>query len=89
MKKWMQILVVKQVEKDLKKIPSKIYQRIKEKILFLANDPFPVNSKKLQDEDGLYRIRMGDYRIVYRLNPKEKFVLITKVKHRKEVYKDF
>lgn len=81
--------MVKQVEKDIKKIPSKIYQRIKEKILLLVNDPFPTNSKKLQDEEGLYRIRIGDYRVVYRLNSKEKFILITKVKHRKEVYRDF
>ncbi len=85
----MRILVAKQAKKDLKKLPSKIYQRIKETILLLANNPFPPNSKKLRDEEGFYRIRVGDYRLVYQLDLKERIIIVTKIKHRKDVYRDF
>ncbi len=85
----MQILVAKPAKKDLERLPKKIYQRISEDIFLLAKDPFPPNSKKLQSEDGFYRIRIGDYRVVYQLNLKEKTIIVTRVKHRKDIYRDF
>ena len=78
----MQILVTKQAKKDLEKIPKKIYQRISEDIFLLAENPFPLNSKKLHSEDSFYRMRIGDYRVVYQLNVKERIIIVTKVKHR-------
>lgn len=83
----MQILVGKQAKKDLERLPRKIYLKISQDIFLLANNPFSPNSKKLQSEDGFYRIRVGDYRVVYQVNAQEKTITVTKVKHRKDVYR--
>lgn len=79
-------------EKDLGKLPKQMIARILEKIDKLANDPRPSGCKKLTDfhvsnaPETLYRIRVGDYRVIYAIE--EEFITITvvKVAHRKEVY---
>ena len=58
------IVVKKSVSKDLKKIPKKDVQRILEAIEALAQDPRPPQSKKLSGQER-YRLRQGDYRILY------------------------
>lgn len=85
----MQILIGRQAKKDLERFPRKISLKISQEIFLLASTPFPGNSKKLQNEDDFYRVRVGDYRVVYQVNTKEKIILVTKVKHRKDVYRDF
>ncbi len=76
------------LERQLKIIPghdrTKIFQRIEK----LTTNPRPENVECLQGTDaGLYRIRQGDYRIVYCIQDKRLLVLIVRVVHRKEVYK--
>jgi len=55
-------------------------------LLSLKENPRPFGTKELQSREG-YRIRVGDYRILYWINEKEKKVEITSVAHRKEVYR--
>jgi len=51
----------------------------------LANNPLPPGSKKLQDD--LFRIRVGDYRIVYQIESDQIVIIIVRVRHRREVYR--
>jgi len=79
------ILLLLQAQKDLNNFRGKIFQQIKEKILSLSKNPRPAGCLKLTGEEG-YRMRSGSYRIIYRINDKEKIVYIYRIKHRKEAY---
>ena len=74
-------------EKSLKKIPKKDISKIVEAIQKLAISPFPDGSRKLRGEEGAYRIRQGNYRIIYEVIEKKLIILVLKLGHRKEVYK--
>jgi mRNA interferase RelE/StbE len=74
------------VQKDIKDIPNKIAKTIFMKILALQEDPFPADVKKLQGMENTYRIRSGDYRIVYEVLPKESLIVILHIRHRKDIY---
>ncbi|MFM7888213.1 MAG: type II toxin-antitoxin system RelE family toxin [Pseudanabaena sp.] len=76
------------VEKDLRKLSSENCDRILVRIEELGNDPLSVQSIKLKGTDGLYRVRVGDYRIVYKVDMSAKCILIHYVRHRREVYRD-
>lgn len=74
-------------EKQLKKIPKDARDLIFERIEKLAKNPRPENVEPLKGVDiGLFRIRQGDYRIVYTIEDQKLLVLIVRVVHRKEVY---
>ena len=59
---------------------------LKKKIDTLASNPIPEDSKKLKGKRDLYRIRVGDYRIVYTIENRKLVVLIIKIGHRREIY---
>jgi len=80
------IFIIPQAQKDLDNLNEKIFKQIKNKILSLSGKPRPHGCLKLTAEEG-YRIRSGNYRIIYRVNDKEKIVYIYRIKHRKEAYK--
>ena len=61
--------------------------RIRDRIETLADNPRPPGTVKLTAEDNLYRVRVGDYRIVYRIEDKRLVVLIVRIGHRREVYR--
>jgi len=68
------------------KIPDKILSVIKQKILSLQDDPRPAGCEKLKaTTSNYYRIRQGDFRIVYELNENEKKVIVVAIGHRKEI----
>lgn len=73
-------------QKDLDAFHGKAFEMIKKRILSLSSNPRPFGAIKLTQEEG-YRIRAGDYRILYRIDDKEKEVIIYRVKHRKEAYR--
>ena len=75
-------------EKFLEKIPKKDRLRIIEKIDVLTNDPMPSGSIKLQGQKpALYRLRSGDYRVVYSIKKDILIILIVEIGHRREVYR--
>lgn len=71
--------------KELDGIPKKILQQIIKRIGQLASNPRPVGCKTLSGQER-YRIRQGDYRVVYGINDPAKTVDVVKVAHRREVY---
>jgi len=73
-------------EKELEKLPTKIHDKIINILLSLKENPFPHNSKKLRGREG-YRIRVGDYRILYLIDESARTVEVVSVAHRKEVYR--
>jgi mRNA interferase RelE/StbE len=76
------------VEKDLRKLSQENSRRILVRIESLKAEPLPPQAIKLTGTEGLYRIRVGDYRIVYGIDIEAKQVLIYYVRHRREVYRD-
>ena len=80
-------IVFKQsVAKDLRPIPKKDVQRILKRIDGLADDPRPAGAEKLSTDDK-YRIRQGNYRILYMIEDEIITVTIVKVEHRRDVYR--
>jgi mRNA interferase RelE/StbE len=78
--------LTKTAQKNLKKLDKQTLQRLITKIESLKENPFPAGVKKLITNDG-YRIRVGDYRIVYDVFEDLILVKILKVGHRKDIYK--
>jgi mRNA interferase RelE/StbE len=72
----------KRVAKQIDKIPDKDYTSISRAIQNLKENPRPTGCKKLHG--SLYRIRVGDYRIIYWIDDKAKTLILTKVERRKE-----
>ena len=80
-------IVFKQtVAKDLRPIPNKDVQRILTKIDQLAGNPRPAGSEKLTGEEK-YRVRQGNYRILYTIEDEIITITIVKVGHRRDVYR--
>lgn len=77
----------KRVLKDLEKISDAFVIKIDNSIRLLSKNPLPIGSKKLIGERYLYRIRQGDYRIIYAVDHKSKEVRLLAVRHRREVYR--
>ena len=75
------------VEKDLGKLPKNVVARVWQRFEYLKQQPFPKQAVKLEGSEGLYRLRVGDYRIIYGVDVDAKVVVIHYVRHRREVYR--
>jgi len=80
------IEVKKSAEKELRKIPGKDLTRILDQISSLADDPHPKGSIKLTHKEW-YRLRVGNYRVLYSVKENILTVYIVKVGHRKNIYR--
>jgi mRNA interferase RelE/StbE len=72
--------------KELQKLPTHLVARVFPRIEKLASNPRPPSCKKIQGGDREWRIRIGDYRVVYTVDEKNFFVEVTRIRHRKDVY---
>jgi mRNA interferase RelE/StbE len=81
------ILLAPPAERQLKALAQPIRERIVKRLRTLKENPRPPGVKKLAGEENLYRIREGDYRILYTIEDKELIVLVVKIGDRKEVYR--
>ncbi len=75
------------VEKDLRSLPPSVVARVFKPIEALRDDPFPRQSIKLAGAELLYRIRIGDYRVIYGVDTDNKQVVVHYVRHRRDVYR--
>lgn len=78
---------VKQAAKQFKKLSSQDRQRLKPKIDALIQDPRPNGVVKLFGQDNLYRIRVGDYRVIYSLQDNHLLILVLKIGHQRDIYR--
>lgn len=74
-------------EKDIRKLPSDKIKNVVSKIKELSKSPYPPGSKKIKNTNNFWRIRIGNYRVIYEVLQSEKRINIYKVRHRKDVYK--
>jgi mRNA interferase RelE/StbE len=82
------VTFAKSAIKELQKLPKKAIQKIAPSIDALESDPRPSGCKKMQSvEANLYRIRVGDYRIIYKVEDEIQIVHVRKIGHRRDVYR--
>jgi len=72
--------------KELERLPGKVIERIFPKLEALESEPRPVGCKKLKGGREEWRIRVGDYRVVYTVDDAKLLVSVTRIRHRGEVY---
>ena len=82
-----QIEISRDARKEFERLPSQVQVRITNAILALEQNPFPHGCKKLKNRDG-FRIRIGDYRVLYFADTKSKKIVVGVIGHRREVYRD-
>ncbi len=80
------VFVKRSAEKELRRLPRRDLRRVADRIAALAAEPRPPGSEKLSGAE-LYRIRQGDYRIVYAIDDRARRVDVIKIGHRREVYR--
>ena len=83
-----EILIKASAEKEIRRLSSEMCERITSAILALRDEPRPSGVRKLKgrDEEG-WRIRVGDYRVLYRIDDELRQVTIYRVGHRRDVYR--
>ena len=74
-------------QRAFRNLPPDIQRRLDPAIMALANNPRPPGCIKLSGEESLWRIRVGDYRIVYQVQDDRRLVLVLKLGHRREIYR--
>jgi len=79
------VLILPSAQKQLSKLPNAIAIRIEDKMMELGEDPHPPGCKKLKGREA-YRIRIGDYRVIYEINDGQLIVTVITIGHRREVY---
>ena len=81
-----EITVSKSAAKELFKLPKRVNNKLIKAIMSLSEYPRPVGAKKLRGGSDNWRIRVGDYRVVYAVNDEILVVDVRKVGHRKDIY---
>ena len=77
----------KSTRKDLRKLPANAADKIVEAVEQLSQNPCPHGVEKLSGSEHAYRIRLGDYRVVYEVVAESKLIEVQRVRHRKDVYR--
>ncbi|HEX6385387.1 MAG TPA: type II toxin-antitoxin system RelE/ParE family toxin [Anaerolineae bacterium] len=73
--------------KELEALPASVVRRIFPQVEALAQEPRPRGCRKIQGEERLWRIRIGDYRVVYAIYDSERTIDIIAVRHRSKAYR--
>ena len=82
-----EVIIQPSAYKELRSLPSEFQRRIFQKIESLATKAIPRDAVKLKDRDRIYRIRVGNYRIIYEIDMFNKKVTVFRIRHRKDAYK--
>jgi mRNA interferase RelE/StbE len=81
-----QLEIDKRVQKDLESLSTEIQDRVLERLESLTANPFAPGTIKLKGED-LYRVRVGDYRIIFDVDTKARVVIVLAIAHRSQAYR--
>lgn len=82
-----EVRIGRSAAKELEALPGNVVQRIATKIDALAQQPRPSGCRKLKGADDLWRIRVGDYRIIYAVNDIQSVVEVRVIRHRGDAYR--
>lgn len=75
------------IERDLRRLPDVIVARVLARVDDLTAAPFPHGAIKLSGAERLFRIRVGDYRIVYEVDTQARQITVHYVRHRRDIYR--
>ncbi len=82
------IHIVRSANRTLAKLPRSVQDRIDKAIDELSQDPRPPGAKRLIGDEPVYRIRVGDYRILYTVDDVAKIITVVRIGHRRDVYRE-
>ncbi len=80
-------VILRRAQKELDKIVSPSFDMLKKRLVSLRDDPRPPGCKKMKDREGAWRIRSGDYRIIYEIDDSVSTVTVLDIGHRREIYR--
>ncbi len=80
------IRILRRAQKALARLPKRDYERVRDAIRALAENPRPPGAKKLTDREG-WRIRIGAYRVIYEIDDANRVVTVLDIGHRGDVYR--
>ena len=82
-----EVVLERAAEKDLRRLSDQVHERVIESISSLASNPRPAGSKKLAGGKSDWRIRVGDFRVLYEIADAIRIVRVYRVRHRREAYR--
>ncbi|GIX46094.1 MAG: translation repressor RelE [Candidatus Tectimicrobiota bacterium] len=82
-----EVLLERTAERDLRRLSTEDFHRIISHIRTLAENPRPSGCRKITGSKSDWRIRVGDYRVIYEIDEKAKAVRVMRVRHRREAYR--
>ncbi len=82
-----EVYLERAAEKDLKRLTSENFYRLIQSVKALAKNPRPPGCRKISGSMNDWRIRVGDYRVIYEIDDQEKAVRVMRVRHRREAYR--
>ena len=82
-----EVLLERAAERDLKALSRAVYDRIVFHLKTLSQNPRPAGCKKITGSRSDWRIRIGDYRVIYEIDDRAKVVKVMRIRHRREVYR--
>ena len=80
-----EISILRRAQKELADLPRTDYERMRDAIAALSENPRPVGCKKLTGREG-WRIRSGDYRAIYEIDDAQKRITVLDIGHRRDIY---
>ena len=80
-----EVFILRRAQKQLAQLPKQNYSRIRDLLVALANNPRPSGCKKLIGREG-WRLRAGNYRVIYEIDDDHKRVTVLDIGHRKDIY---
>ena len=83
-----EVFIEREVERNIRKIPKELRKGIFSLIIKLKINPRASGIRKITKTQNCYRIRLGDYRIIYEVDDKRRIINIFRIRHRKEAYRN-
>ena len=82
-----EVLLERRAQRDIKKLPTEVFHRIIQPIKALAEDPKPPGCRKIAGSKNDWRIRIGEYRVIYEIDEHAEAVKVMRIRHRREIYR--
>jgi mRNA interferase RelE/StbE len=82
-----EVVVLQEAERQLLRLPKAVQANILARIAEFAKEPRPQMSKPPKGAKGVWRLRVGDYRVIYGINDRKRRIVVTQVGNRRDVYR--
>jgi mRNA interferase RelE/StbE len=82
------VILKPSVEKDLRALSATVQARVLARLEHLREEPMPRQAVKLADGEAWYRVRVGDYRIIYGVDTRARQITVHYIRHRRDVYRN-